>query len=77
LEEKQIPLLFEEQKMRDEDDHRKDVVCAIISRREDSTDFFLIGKRSGTCIIDGLFEIPRGKVIRGESLGITLKREIR
>ena len=63
--------------MRDEDDHRKDIVCAIISRREDNTDLFLIGKRSGTCIIDGLFEIPRGKVIRGESLGITLKREIR
>ena len=47
------------------------------SRREDNTDFFLIGKRSGTSILDGLFEFPGGKVIRGESLGIALKREIR
>ncbi len=63
--------------MRYKDEHRKDVVCAIITRHEDNTNFFLIGKRSGPSVLGGLYEFPGGKVIRGESLRIALKREIR
>jgi 8-oxo-dGTP pyrophosphatase MutT (NUDIX family) len=63
--------------MRYEDAHRKDVVCAILSRREGNEDHFLIGRRSGTSVLDGLYEFPGGKVNRGVSLGIALKRGIR
>jgi len=52
-------------------------VCAILSRREGNEDHFLIGRRSGTSVLDGLYEFPGGKVNRGVSLRITLKREIR
>ena len=62
--------------MRYEDEHRKDIVCAIILRREDNTDFFLIGKRSGTSVLGGLYGFPGGKVICSESLVIALKNEI-
>ena len=41
---------------------RKDVVCAIISCREGNPDFFLIGRRAGTSVMDGYYEFPGGKV---------------
>ncbi len=56
---------------------RKDVVCAILSRREGNEEHFLIGRRSGTFVLDGLDEFPGGKVVKGESLASALKREIR
>ena len=59
-----------------EDAHRKDVVCAILSRCEGNEDHFLIERRSGTSVLDGLYEFPGGKVNCGESLGIAMKREI-
>ncbi len=62
--------------MRYEDENRKDVVCTILSRREGNEDHFLIGRRSGTSVLDGLYEFPGGKVNRGESHGTALKREI-
>ena len=43
-------------------DVRKDVVCAIISRRKGNTDFFLIGRRAGTSVMDGYYEFPGGQV---------------
>ena len=62
--------------MRYKDKHQKDVVCSIITRHEDNTNFFLIRKRSGTSVLGGLYEFPGGKGIRGKSLRIALKREI-
>ena len=63
--------------MRYEDEHRKDVVCAILSRREGNEEQFLIGSRSGSKVFKGLFEFLEGKVEHGESLASALKREIR
>jgi 8-oxo-dGTP diphosphatase len=60
-----------------EDAKRKDVVCAILSRRVGNEEQFLIGKRSGSNVFNGLFEFPGGKVEHGESLSSALKREIR
>ena len=60
-----------------EDAKRKDVVCAILSRRVGNEEQFLIGSRSGSNVFNGLFEFPGGKVEHGESLASALKREIR
>ena len=60
-----------------EDKKRKDVVCAILSRRVGNEEQFLIGSRSGSNVFNGLFEFPGGKVEHGESLASALKREIR
>ena len=63
--------------MKYEDAKRKDVVCAILSRRVGNEEQFLIGSRPGTNVFNGLFEFPGGKVEKGESLESALKREIR
>ena len=65
--------------MRYKDEHRKDVVCAILSCREGNEDQFLIGRRSGTLyyVLDGLYEFPGEKVNHGESLESALKREVK
>ena len=44
--------------MKYEDAKRKDVVCAILSRRVGNEEQFLIGSRSGTNVFNGLFEFP-------------------
>ena len=65
--------------MRYKDEHRKDVVCAILSCREGNEDQFLIGRQSGTLyyVLDGLYEFPGGEVNHGESLESALKREVK
>ena len=59
-----------------EDAKRKEVVCAILSRRVGNEEQFLIGSRSGSDVFNGKFEFPGGKVEHGESLASALKLEL-
>ncbi len=52
-----------------EDEHRKDVVCAIILRHKGNRLYFLIGRRAGTLVLDGLFKFPVKYTLVGERIG--------